>query len=196
MIKSVYKITDNLGHSYIGSTNRPQKRIFEHKSNLIGLDKKSAKIEVICTCKNYEKLEAELVGKELSNNPLCLNKTKTGKSGANFVNYPERLRTSNSEKLKERWKNPEQRKIFMAGIAKSKLVNDVIAMNKKANEVKIGKMPEYIAICKKTGKIFGPYKGYKQAIIDTGCSLDAIFKTLKHGNNNRKFEFKYLRGAS
>lgn len=193
MKKFVYKITDKNGMSYIGSTNRPKHRLIEHRCNTLGFDKESMKIEIICETENYEEIEKKYVEIELkNNNKKCLNKTKDGKSGANLIFISDDLIEKKSNIMKKRWQNPEQKKIFLEGIKKSKLKNNVIEMNKKANEVKIAKMQEYIAICKNTGIVFGPYKGYKLAIEETKCSLDSIFRTLKHGNNNRKFYFEYI----
>lgn len=193
MQKSVYKITDKNGFFYIGSSINPRRRLGEHRYRNIRLDKNSMKLEIICTTKNFIKLEESLIKNALlKNDGLCVNKTTSGCGGFHPMQMTEKRFSKASNNLKNRWKDPEQKKIFMAGIEKSRKINNLFEMSKKSQELKWSKMPEWTAICKKTGKIFGPYRGYKFAKEELGCSIDAIFKSLRKNNVNKKYEFKYL----
>lgn len=192
-IKSVYKISDASGKTYIGSTNNPKRRLIEHKSTLIGLDKSTATIQVLCTTKNFENLESSLVQIELKNNKQnCLNKTKNGKSGNNLVFFSDELKIKRSNQTKKMWQNEESRnKIILARKKQSK--EHLLWLNKLAIQKLINNMPSYIAICKKTNKQFGPFKGYDLASKELNCCISSITRALKDGANNRKFYFKYTK---
>lgn len=178
---------------YIGSSSNPKRRLSEHRYRNRRLDSESLELQIICKTDKYIEIEESLIKEELKNNSdKCINRTTSGGGGFSYLQMNEKRSSKMSEILKKRWTDPDQRKFFMEGIKKSQLINDVKKMNKKSIEILISKMPQYIAICKTTGGTFGPYRGYKLASAETGCSIDAISRTLKNKNKNKKFYFQYI----
>lgn len=193
MKKYVYKITDKFENFYYGSTNNTNRRLVEHRSKNLKLDKNSLKIEILFHTEDYANIEESLIRKELENkNAKCMNMTECALGGASKLRYSEEMKIISSNSLKNRWKDKEQRKKLLEANHKGRLKNDVFEMSKKSHKLKNEKMPEWTMTCVKTGKVFGPYKGYEQATLETGMYRSTFMRNLKNKSKSKKFEFKYL----
>lgn len=185
-------MTDKNGRFYIGSTKNPKKRFNEHKrEKLHNLDYESLKMEVICTSEKYDVLEETLIKREFDkNNVLCVNKAY-GCFGPKGMVHGELKRKKNSESLKARWQDENQKDIFLAGIKKSHAKNCRFEMSKKSHELRWSKMPVYFAKSKETGEVFGPFQGYKKASEVLGLWETTIKKNLYENSKSMKYDFYF-----
>ena len=108
----IYKITDNLGQIYIGSTTRPlTRRFIEHKSHYSKCRSKllmdnEPSIELIEECNIEDRLKRERY--YITNYPECVNKAKNIGLGLTKNEYQKYYNDHNKEKAKEYYQKNQE----------------------------------------------------------------------------------------
>lgn len=194
MEKYIYKISDKTGKYYFGSTICPRHRLAEHKYEKKDIfDTDSLKMEVLFLTKDFERIEESILKKHIGN-PLCLNKTY-GCFGPKGLVFSKKIIFEKKIKMKMMWKNEFYIKKFKEGKRKSEASMSYSERSKKSLQKRLEKMPVFYVKHIESGKIYGPYQGYKKASLDLGLHVDTIYNCLKKSKNSKKFEIYYAGGV-
>lgn len=183
---NIYKLYDDKGNIYIGSTSRSlSARLAEHKyQRRLDIDFNNIKIELIEECEDSLRYERETFYiKLLSNKNKCL-------AGIGPIGY------KNSEKEIKRKSDLmtsfyKYRKDIIEKARKKSLTSEKQKeRSKKAKIKRTLSMPKYYAINKKTNKIFGPYKGYEISKKELCLHPSTIANCVNKNQKNRTYIFK------
>lgn len=190
MTYNIYLLTDGKSN-YVGSTARElRKRLAEHK-----YQKRYSEIQ-------YEICEIRLLDVANSNDRFqkenyyiqkykAINKAKAGYGPVGFIPEQKELNRRSKQMTIWRSKNPEK-------VEKAKL-NSVLNSEKQktksklSHEAKKKLMPKYKAVCKKTGKTFGPYQGHEISKKELNLHESTLIRCLKHGRKNRSYDFELVK---
>jgi hypothetical protein len=144
------------------------------------------KINLLEVCQENERYEKEQYWIDFYKS---INKADAGKGPKNFMPDEKELLRRKNQMILNRKNNPEMVKKALENSLKS---NHLKYAGEKGRKKILDLKPLWSAKCKKTGKIYGPYKGYQKAVDELKISYDSINKTLYKNNSNRKYIMNFL----
>lgn len=190
MVK-IYAIIDKNGAVYVGSTKQNlKKRFCQHRCHTQKwyqtIDFKNSEIKELEVCDDSKRYEREQYWIDVFS---AVNKSKAGAGPVGFYPDQKEINRRREQMIEWRKNNPEKiKKAKQSSLTSEKQRQRSMIGHQKRWE----KMPKWKAICKKTGKEFGPYSGYFVAQKELGLHECTLIRGLLHGTQTRNFVFKYL----
>jgi hypothetical protein len=117
------------------------------------------------------------------------NKSKAGVGPKGFMPNAKEIKRRRKQMIEWRKRNPE--KVLLAKVKSITPENQKIR-SRISHQKRWERMKAWVAICKKSGKVFGPFKGYFFAKKVLNLHQTTLIRGLLHKTKNRRFEFKVL----